>query len=120
MKKRWMQRTVLGMALAGILGVSIATTHCSEFAQNLQNFTEFCKAVGEKCSQQTAADCTSKLGADTTVLKTNPDYAGAKTCVDGLSTCDMLPDNCWKFAVEEFKTSSGQETTTTTDGGTGE
>lgn len=117
MKEHWMKRTIVGMALAGLLGISLVTTHCAEFVQNVQNLNEFCKAVGSKCSQQSVADCTAKLGADNTVLKTTPDYAGAKACVDELTTCDMLPDKCWFFAVEEFKTGTGESDTT--DGGTG-
>lgn len=100
-----------GLALGLFVAIGMLHTHCAQFAQSLNELTQFCKAVGEKCSQQTAADCTQKLGGNNTVLKAKPDYAAAKACVDALSTCTTLPDTCWFHAVERFTEGTPTETT---------
>lgn len=105
-----------GLAFLGVLVASFATTQCAEFAQGLNDLTTFCKAVGEKCTAMNAADCVQKLGADTTVLKKQPDYKAAKECVDGLTSCTTLPDRCWFHAVERF-TEGGPQENPPSDGG---
>lgn len=113
---RYAKVSLVGCVFFALWGL---TTNCAQFAQKLNEFTQFCKAVGDKCSQQTAADCTQKLGASTTVLKSSPDYAAAKACVDALSSCTTLPDTCWFHAVERF-TEAGPSETTQSDAGSQE
>ncbi len=96
------QQLAMWISLLTLCGFTMIHTNCAGFAQGLQDLTEFCKAVGKKCTQQTAADCTQKLGAKSTKLKASPDYAGAKACVDALETCDELPNSCWLFAAESL------------------
>ena len=105
-----------------LFALSMAFTSCSDLSQGAQDLTDFCTSVGKKCTGETAASCVNKLGGKNTTLKSNPDYAGAKGCVDNLSSCDKLPDSCWLFAVESFQAPSEQSNNqeSTSDGGAGE
>lgn len=76
---------------------------CSALGEGLNDLSQFCNAVDAKCSSMNASECVDRLGADTTTLKSPPDYKAAKVCVDQLSTCTTPPMECWKHAVQSFK-----------------
>jgi hypothetical protein len=95
--KRFRSWCLVILAVVGLAG----GVNCASFGEKLNDLTQFCNAVGDVCTEETASDCSNKLGSDSSKLKETPDYKGAKNCVMQLSTCTKLPDECWAFALEK-------------------